>query len=52
LTIEQGVQQFLEIQRLMRHLAPGAREFFYEDDLSHHVRLRSRLKQIAGVMKR
>jgi len=51
LTIEQGVQQFLGIQRLMRHIAPGAREFFFEDDLSHRVRLRSRFKQIVRVME-
>ena len=50
-TIQQSVQRYLELQNLTRRLAPDARQFFFEDNLAHHVQTRARFRQIAKVLK-
>ena len=50
-TIQESVRQYLELRNLMRRLAPDAQQFFFEDNLAHHVRVRSRFRRIARATK-
>ena len=51
LTIQESVRQYLELQSLMRQIAPDAQPFFFEENLKHHVQTRQRFKRIARAMK-
>ncbi len=51
MTIQDSLRQFLELQRLMRQLAPDARQVFFEDNLAQQVEGRARFRRIATAMK-
>jgi len=52
LTIQESVQQFLDLQRLMRQLAPDAQIVFFEDNLAQRVEVRARFRRIAEALER
>ena len=52
LSIQESVRQFLDLQRLMRQIAPDAQELFFLDNLAQHVEARARFMRVAEAMER
>ena len=52
MSIQESVQRFLDLQRLMRQLAPDAQIVFFEDNLAQCVEARARFRRIAEARAR